>query len=155
MRSDEYYIKEALKEAKKAELINEVPVGCVIVYNEKIIARGYNRREIDNLSIQHAEIIAIKKASKKLNSWRLEDATMYITLEPCIMCAGAIIQSRIKKVVYGAYDYRFGAHISKINLFDIKFNHDVLVTGGVLENECSSILKDFFKKLRLEKKETL
>ena len=146
--SDLKYMREALKEANKAKAINEVPVGCVIVYNDKIIARGHNKRETANLSTAHAEIIAINKACKKLNSWRLEDCTLYVTLEPCLMCSGAIIQSRIPRVVYGAYDYRFGAHKSLINLFDVKVNHTVSVTPGILEEECSKIIKDFFMSLR-------
>lgn len=146
------FMKEALKEAKKAYSIGEVPVGCVIVYNNKIIARGYNKREKLNLATAHAEIIAIEKASKKLSSWRLEDTTMYITLEPCIMCSGAIIQSRIPNVIYGAKDYRFGTHQSITNVFDLKFNHIVNIKGGILEEECSQIIKDFFKELRKENK---
>lgn len=148
---DEYYMREALKQANKALVINEVPVGCVIVLNDKIIARGYNKREKENLSTNHAEIITINKACKKLNSWRLEDCTMYVTLEPCVMCAGAIIQSRVKKVVYGALDYRFGAHQSITNLFELKLNHKVEVVGGILEEECSKIITDFFSSLRIKK----
>lgn len=153
MRSNEYYIKEALKEARKAYLIDEVPVGCVIVKDDKIIARGYNKREKLESSLAHAEIIAIKKACKRLNSWRLDDCIMYITLEPCVMCGGAIIQSRIPKVIYGAYDYRFGVHKSKFNLFDIQFNHIVDINGGVLEEECSKMISSFFKELRNKKLE--
>ncbi len=152
VKNDSYYMKEALKEAKKAFIIHEVPVGCVIVHNDKIIGRGYNKREKLESSIAHAEIIAMQKACKKLNSWRLEDCTMYITLEPCCMCSGAIIQSRIKKVIYGAYDHRFGAHKGIVHLFDVKFNHQVDISGGFFEEECSSLLKEFFKKLRNEKK---
>ena len=148
---DEFFMKEALKQAKKALAIDEVPVGCVITLNDKIIARGYNKREKENLSTNHAEIIAINKACKKLNSWRLEDCTLYVTLEPCVMCAGAIIQSRIKRVVYGALDYRFGAHQSITNLFDIKFNHKVEVGSGILQEECSKIITDFFSALRIKK----
>ena len=148
MNKEIYDMKYALKEAKKAYEIGEIPVGCVIVYNDKIIARAYNKRENNNISTAHAEILAINKACKKLNSWRLEDCDIYITLEPCAMCAGAIIQSRIKNCYYGAYDYRFGAHKSIINLFDVKFNHNVNIYGGILEDECSKIIKDFFKELR-------
>ena len=151
MKTDIYYMNEALKEAKKALLLKEVPVGAVIVYNDKIIARAYNKRETLNRSTAHAEILAIEKASKKLESWRLEDCTLYITLEPCLMCSGAIIQSRIKKVIYGALDPRFGTHVSKINLFDVKFNHTVDIQGGILKDECSNIIKDFFKDLRGQK----
>ncbi len=152
IKNDEYFMRQALREANKALLANEVPVGCVIVYEDRIIARGHNRREQLESSLAHAEIEAIRKACKKLNSWRLEDCTMYITLEPCCMCGGAIIQSRIKRVVYGAYDYRFGAHKSRIQLFDVKFNHQVDITGGFLEEECSGMLRDFFKRLRADKK---
>ncbi len=147
-RNDSYYINLAYKEALKALAIDEVPIGAVIVLDGKVIARGYNKRETKNNALAHAEIVAINKACKKLNSWRLEDATLYVTLEPCAMCAGAIIQSRIKNVVYGAYDYRFGAHKSIINLFDVKFNHMVNVKGGVEEEKCSKLIKDFFKQLR-------
>ncbi len=155
VKNDEYYMKLAIKEAKKAEKIDEIPIGCVIVLNGEVIGRGYNKREKLENSLAHAEIVAINKACKKINSWRLEDATMYITLEPCVMCSGAIIQSRIKKVIYGAYDYRFGAHKSIINLFDVKFNHMVDIKGGLLEEECSNLIKDFFKRLRVEKKNLL
>jgi tRNA(adenine34) deaminase len=148
---DVHFMKEALKQAQKALSIDEVPVGCVITLNDKIIARGYNKREKDNLSTNHAEIITINKACKKLNSWRLEDCTLYVTLEPCVMCAGAIIQSRIKRVVYGALDYRFGAHQSITNLFDLKLNHKVEVKSGVLEEECSKMITDFFSALRMKK----
>ena len=151
MYNDTYYIKEALKEAKKAYSIGEIPVGCVIVYNDKIIARGYNKREKNQQAIDHAEIIAIRKASKKIGSWRLDDCKMYITLEPCVMCSGAIIQSRIKEVIYGAYDYRFGCHKSITNIFDLKFNHTINIKGGVLEEECSNIIKKFFQELRENK----
>ena len=148
---DVYFMKEALKQAQKALAIDEVPVGCVITLNDKIIARGYNKREKDNLSTNHAEIITINKACKKLGSWRLEDCTIYITLEPCVMCAGAIIQSRIKRVVYGALDYRFGAHQSITNLFDLKLNHKVEVESGILKEDCSKIITDFFSNLRIKK----
>jgi tRNA(adenine34) deaminase len=151
INKDEYFMREALKQANKALAIDEVPVGCVIVLNDKIIARGYNKREKENLSTNHAEIITINKACKKLNSWRLEDCTMYVTLEPCVMCAGAIIQSRFKRVVYGALDYRFGAHQSITNLFDLKLNHKVEVTSGILEEECSKIITNFFSSLRIKK----
>ena len=154
-KNDEYFMRLAIKEAMKADKIDEVPIGCVIVLNGEVIGRGYNKREKLENSLAHAEIVAINKACKKINSWRLEDATMYITLEPCAMCSGAIIQSRIKKVIYGAYDYRFGAHKSIINLFDVKFNHQVDISGGLLEEECSSLIKNFFKRLRVEKKNLL
>ena len=151
MNNDIKFMKAALNEAKKAALNLDVPIGCVIVHDNKIIARGHNKRELNQSPLAHAEIIAIEKASKKLNSWRLEDCTMYITLEPCVMCSGAIIQSRIPKVIYGAKDPRFGMHQSLLNIFDVKFNHSVDITGGILEEECSAIIKDFFKKLREQK----
>ncbi len=148
MKTDEYFMKLALKEAQKAYDKGEVPIGCVIVKDDKVIARGYNKREKLNSSLAHAEIIAINKASKKLNSWRLEGCKMYITLEPCIMCGGAIIQSRIDEVIYGAKDNRFGVHDSITNIFNLKFNHSVSIKNKVLESECSNIISDFFKKLR-------
>ena len=142
------FMKAALKEAQKAYSIGEVPVGAVIVYNDKIIARGHNTREIDQSVLGHAELNAIKKACKKIGSWRLEDCDMYITLEPCPMCSGSIIQSRIKNVYFGAYDLKTGAAGSVLNLFDYPFNHKVNVVGGIMEEECSRIIKDFFKELR-------
>lgn len=141
-------MKVALAEAKKAYMIAEVPVGAVIVYNNKIIARGHNTRETNQSVLGHAEINAIKKASKKIGSWRLEDCDIYVTLEPCPMCSGAIIQSRIKNLYFGAYDLKGGACGSVLNLFEHPFNHKVNVTGGVMEMECSRIIKDFFKELR-------
>ena len=146
---DEKFMKEALKEAKKAYNINEVPVGAVIVNDGKIIARGYNKKETENNSLNHAELIAIKKASKKLNSWRLTNCIMYVTLEPCSMCAGALIQSRIKKLVIGTMDEKTGACGSVLNLLeDYEFNHKIQIEKGILEKECSLILKNFFKNLR-------
>lgn len=141
-------MRAAIAEAKKARNIDEVPVGCVIVYNNKIIARGHNTREKDQSVLGHAEINAIKKASKKIGSWRLEDCDIYVTLEPCSMCSGAIIQSRIKNLYYGAKDPKTGAAGSVLNLFSYTFNHKVNVVGGILEVECSRIIKDFFKELR-------
>lgn len=141
-------MKAALKEARKAYLLGEVPVGAVIVYDNKIIARGHNTRELTQSVLGHAEINAIKKASKKIGSWRLEDCDMYVTLEPCSMCSGAIIQSRIKNLYFGAYDLKTGASGSVFNLFDYPFNHKVNVYGGIMEEECSRIIKDFFKELR-------
>lgn len=141
-------MKAALNEARKAYLLGEVPVGAVIVYDNKIIARGHNTRELAQSVLGHAEINAIKKASKKIGSWRLEDCDMYVTLEPCSMCSGAIIQSRIKNLYFGAYDLKTGASGSVFNLFDYPFNHKVNVYGGIMEEECSRIIKDFFKELR-------
>lgn len=149
MTKDEKFMLLAIKEATKAKDIDEVPIGAVIVVNDKVIARGYNTREKSNDSTNHAEIIAIKKACKKLNNWRLIDATLYVTIEPCSMCAGAILQSRIKKVVYGAKDIKGGALGSSFNLFEQKnLNHHPTIIGGVLEEECSKIIKDYFKNKR-------
>ncbi len=149
----EKFMKEALKQAEKAYKKLEVPVGAVIVKDNKIIARAYNQKETKNDTTNHAEIMAIKKASKKLGSWRLLDCEMYVTLEPCSMCAGAIIQSRIKKVYIGAMDEKTGACGSVLNLFeDYKFNHKVEVETGVLKDECEGILKKFFRELRDLKK---
>lgn len=143
---------EAIKEAKKAELIDEVPIGCVIVKDDKIIARGHNLRESKQRSTAHAEIIAIEKACRKLKSWRLEGCSLYVTLEPCPMCSGAILQSRIEHVVYGAKDPKGGCMESCMNMYEVKgFNHYPDVIGGVLEDECSSLLKTFFKRKREEK----
>ena len=144
----EYFMKEALKEAKKAYEKEEVPVGAVIVKNGKIIARAHNLREIKNTATAHAEILAINKASKKLNSWRLIDCEMYVTLEPCTMCMGAIISSRIKKLYIGTLDPKTGACGSFIDLQEYKFNHIVEIETGILKKDCEYIIKDFFKKLR-------
>lgn len=142
-------MKEALKEAKKAYKKLEVPVGAVIVKNGEIIARGHNLKETKCDTTKHAEIIAIQRASKKLNAWRLEDCEMYVTLEPCTMCAGAIINSRIKKIYMGTEDPKAGACGSILNLFtDYKFNHKVEYEKGIMQKECEKILKDFFKDLR-------
>ena len=150
---EEKFMKEALKEAKKAYDKLEVPVGAVIVKDGKIIARAYNLKETKFDTTKHAEILAIQKASKKLNSWRLIDCEMYVTLEPCSMCAGALINSRIKKVYIGASDQKTGAVGSVFNLLeDYTFNHKVEYEKGVLQDECESILKEFFKELRKIKK---
>ena len=147
-------MKEALKEAKKAAEKLEVPVGCVIVKDGKIIARAHNQKETKTDTTKHAEIMAIQKASKKLEAWRLLDCELYVTLEPCPMCAGAIINSRIKKVYIGTLDEKTGAAGSVLNLFeDYKFNHKVEVEKGIMQEECEKVLKDFFKKLRKIKKE--
>lgn len=150
---DKYFMNQALKEARKALEIGEVPIGAVIVKDEEIIARGYNKREILKNPLAHAEIIAIDKASEKLDSWRLLDCTMYVTIEPCIMCAGAIVNSRVERLVIGSMDPKMGACGSIVDLVrNEKFNHRVDLTKGVLENQCSKIMKDFFKKLRQRKK---
>ena len=155
MTQDEKYMKEAIKQAKKAYAIGEVPIGCVIVYQDKIIARGYNRRTIDHNTIAHAETAAIMKAGKKMGDWRLEDCTMYVTLEPCQMCSGAIVQSRMKKVVIGCMNPKAGCAGSILNLLQMEeFNHQVEVEVGVLGDECSDMMKMFFKELRNKKKET-
>lgn len=152
MTKDEKYMKEAIKQAKKAALVGDVPIGCVIVYQDKIIARGYNKRNLKKTTLAHAELLAIEKASKKLGDWRLEDCTMYTTLEPCQMCAGAIIQARIPKVVVGAMNKKAGCAGSVLNLFQIpQFNHQVIFENGILEEECSEMLSDFFKQLRKKK----
>ena len=151
---EEKYMKEALKEAKKAYDKLEIPVGAVIVKQGKIIARAHNQKETKFDTTKHAEILAIQKASKKLGSWRLLDCEMYVTLEPCSMCAGALINSRIKKVYIGTMDEKTGAVGSVLNLLDdYKFNHEVEFETGILQNECEKLLKDFFKDLRKLKKE--
>ena len=151
--TDEKYMKEAIRQEKKAALIDEVQIGCVIVYQDKIIGRGYNKRNKMGSTLAHAEIIAIQKASKKVNDWRLEDCTMYITLEPCQMCAGAIVQARIPKVVIGAMNPKAGCAGSVLNILQIdEFNHQVEIERGILEEECSLMLSDFFKELRRRKK---
>ena len=148
------YMKEALKQAKKAYALGEVPIGCVIVYEDKIIARGYNRRNTDKNTLAHAEVSAINRASKKLGDWRLEDCTLYVTLEPCQMCAGAIVQSRITNVVMGYMNPKAGCGGSVLNILEMpEFNHQVNVLRGVMEEECSQILQDFFKELRIRNKE--
>ena len=150
---DEKYMAEAIKQAKKAQKINEVPIGCVIVQNEKIIARGYNKRNSKGCVLEHAEISAIKKACKKTGDWRLEDCTMYVTLEPCQMCAGALVQSRLNKIVIGSMNPKAGCAGSVINLLQMsQFNHQVEIQKGVLQEECSQLLTDFFKELRKNKK---
>ena len=152
MAADEKYMREALRQARKAEALLEVPIGCVIVQNDKIIARGYNRRNTDKNTLSHAELNAIRKASKKTGDWRLEDCTMYITLEPCQMCAGAIVQARMGRVVIGAMNPKAGCAGSILNLLEMpEFNHQVQVERGVLEEECSTMLSDFFRKLRKKK----
>ncbi len=155
MTQDEKYMKEAIRQAKRAYALGEVPIGCVIVYKDRIIGRGYNRRTIDRNTIAHAETIAIKRASKKMNDWRLEDCVMYVTLEPCQMCSGAIVQSRMKKVVIGCMNPKAGCAGSILNLLQMEeFNHQVEIEIGVLGDECSEMMKQFFRELREKKKET-
>ena len=152
MNADEKYMRAAIGQARKAGAIGEVPIGCVIVYEDKIIARGYNRRTIDKNVLSHAEIIAIKKACKKMGDWRLEGCTMYVTLEPCPMCSGAIVQARIPKVVIGCMNPKAGCAGSVLDLLhEDGFNHQVEMENGVLEEECSRLMKDFFKELREKK----
>ena len=149
---EEKFMKEALKEAKKAYEADEIPIGAVIVKNDKIIARAHNQKEIKNDATRHAEIIAIEKASKKLQGWRLDDCEMYVTLEPCMMCAGAIVQARLKKVYIGAMDEKMGYCGSVINLLQYnKYDYHVESESGILSDECSKIVKDFFAELRNKK----
>lgn len=159
MTIEEHYMKEAIRQAKKAAALKEVPIGCVIVYDGRIIARGYNRRTVDKNVLAHAEIIAMRKACRILGDWRLEDCTMYVTLEPCPMCAGAIVQARIPKVVIGCMNPKAGCAGSVLDmLHEDGFNHQVETKVGLLGEECSQMLKDFFKALREEgkrKKQTI
>ena len=146
-------MKEAIRQAKKAWKIEEVPIGCVIVYQGKIIGRGYNRRTTDKNPLAHAEISAIKKASKVMGDWRLEECTLYVTLEPCQMCSGAIVQARIPRVVVGCMNPKAGCAGSILNLLQVEaFNHQAELTTGVLEEECSQMMKSFFKELRKKQK---
>ena len=151
---DKKFMEMALKEARKAKEIGEVPIGAVIVKNGEVIARGYNKRESLKNPLAHAEILAIDEASKILDSWRLLDCTMYVTIEPCAMCAGAIVNSRIERLVIGAMDPKMGACGSVVDLVrHEKFNHRVELVSGVLEEECSGIMKDFFRELRNRNKQ--
>lgn len=151
---EEKYMKEALKQAKKAYALGEVPIGCVIVHEGKIIGRGYNRRNTDKNTLSHAEITAINKASKVIGDWRLEECTLYVTLEPCQMCAGAIVQARIPEVVMGCMNPKAGCAGSILNILEMpQFNHQVKVTRGILEAECSQMLKTFFEELRIRNKQ--
>lgn len=151
LNKDEYYMSIALEEAKKAYKLEEVPVGCVIVYQDKILAKSHNTRHKTKSVFDHAELIAIKKASKKINSWILEDCEMYVTLEPCLMCASAIIQSRIKRIIYAANEPKFGAFGSITDLSILPLNHHIVVTKGILSIESANLLKSFFKELREKK----
>ena len=152
MTTDQRYMKEAIRQAKKASALGDVPIGCVIVYEDKIIARGYNRRMADKNVLSHAEILAMKKACRRLGDWRLEGCTMYVTLEPCPMCAGAIVQARIPRVVIGCMNPKAGCAGSVLDmLHEEGFNHQVDTEAGVMGEECSALMKDFFKALRSKK----
>lgn len=149
MTQDEKYMREALKQAKKAYNLGEVPIGCVIVHQDKIIGRGYNRRNTDRNTLAHAEITAINKASKTLKDWRLEECTLYVTLEPCQMCAGAIVQARVTETVIGAMNPKAGCGGSILNILEMpEFNHQVIVRRGILQEDCTNLLNSFFKELR-------
>ena len=153
LSEDEKYMRQAIRLAKKAEENGDVPIGCIIVYEEKVIGRGYNKRNKDKSTLAHAELLAMKKAGKIIGDWRLEGCKMYVTLEPCQMCAGAIVQARIPEVVIGCMNSKAGCAGSIINLLEMpQFNHQVKVTRGVCEEECSSMLSSFFAKLREKKK---
>lgn len=153
LTEEERYMREAIRQARKAWKLQEVPIGCVIVKDGRIIARGYNRRNTDKNTLAHAELQAIRKASRAVGDWRLEDCTMYITLEPCQMCAGAIVQARIPRVVIGSRNPKAGCAGSILNLLQVpEFNHQVELTEGVLEEECSAMLTDFFRELRNRRK---
>ena len=154
MTLEEKNMKAAIKQARKAEALGEVPIGCVIEYEGKILARGYNRRIVDKTVLAHAEILAIRKACRRMGDWRLEGCTMYVTLEPCPMCAGAIVQARIPKVVIGCMNPKAGCAGSVLDMFhEPGFNHQVEVESGVLQEECSQMLTEFFKDLRKKRKE--
>ena len=149
----EKYMKDAIRQAKKAAALGEVPIGCVIVHDGQVIGRGYNRRNTDKSTLAHAEITAIKRASKKLGDWRLEECTLYVTLEPCQMCSGAIVQARIPRVVVGCMNPKAGCAGSILNLLQVEaFNHQAELTTGILEEECSQMMKSFFKELRKKQK---
>ncbi|MCM3108818.1 tRNA adenosine(34) deaminase TadA [Bacillus velezensis] len=152
--NDEYYMREAIKEAKKAEAKGEVPIGAVLVLHDEIVARAHNLRETEQRSLAHAEMLAIDEACRKLGTWRLEDAVLYVTLEPCPMCAGAVVLSRVDKVVFGAFDPKGGCTGTLMNLLqEERFNHQAEVVSGVLGEECGEMLSAFFRKLRLQKKD--
>lgn len=153
MTNQEKYMRAAIREARKAYALGEVPIGCVIVYEDKIIGRGYNRRNTDKNTLSHAEITAIRKASRKMGDWRLEGCTLYVTLEPCQMCSGAIVQARIPLVVIGCMNPKAGCGGSVLNLLQMQeFNHQAEIVQGVLEQECSDMLKEFFTELRIRNK---
>lgn len=154
MTEQEKYMRQAIREARKAYALGEVPIGCVVVYEGRIIGRGYNRRNTDKSTLSHAEITAIKKASKRIGDWRLEGCTLYVTLEPCQMCAGAIVQARIDEVVMGSMNPKAGCGGSILNLLQMQeFNHQVRVTRGIMEEECSQMLTQFFKELRIRNRQ--
>ena len=156
MTEDERFMREARRQARKAEKLEEVPIGCVLVKEGKIIARGYNRRNTDKNTLSHAELNAIRRASRREGDWRLEECTMYITLEPCQMCAGAIVQARMPRVVIGSMNAKAGCAGSVLNLLQMEaFNHQAEITRGVLEEECSAMLSDFFRRLRIKKKKEM
>lgn len=153
LSEDEKYMREAVRQAKKAYALGEVPIGCVIVHDKKIIGRGYNRRNTDKSTLSHAELIAIRKAGKVIGDWRLEECTLYVTLEPCQMCAGAIVQARIPRVVMACMNPKAGCAGSILNILDMpQFNHQVESVRGVMEDECAQMLRDFFKELRIRNK---
>lgn len=153
-REDERYMREAVRQARKAYALGEVPIGCVIVHDGKIIGRGYNRRNTDKNTLAHAEMTAIKRASRVIGDWRLEECTLYVTLEPCQMCAGAIVQARIPKVVMACMNPKAGCAGSILNILDMpEFNHQVETVRGVLEEECAAMLKNFFRELRVRNKQ--
>ena len=153
LTEDERFMREALRQAKKAYALGEVPIGCVIVHEGKIIGRGYNRRNTDKNALAHAEITAMKRASKVIGDWRLEECTLYVTLEPCQMCAGAIVQARIPKVVMACMNPKAGCAGSILNILDMpQFNHQAEAVRGVMEEECAALLKTFFKELRIRNK---
>ena len=153
LSEDEKYMREAVRQAKKAYALGEVPIGCVIVHDKKIIGRGYNRRNTDKSTLSHAELIAIRKAGKVIGDWRLEECTLYVTLEPCQICAGAIVQARIPRVVMACMNPKAGCAGSILNILDMpQFNHQVESVRGVMEDECAQMLRDFFKELRIRNK---
>ena len=154
IKNDEYYIDEAIKEARRAEALDEVPVGAVIVRGDKIIARAHNLRQTNKCATHHAEVLAIEEACRTLGGWRLPDTTLYVTMEPCAMCAGAIINARIPRVVFGAHDLRFGAFGSLFDMSELPLNHKAEITGGVLGEECRDILSSYFKRKREAQKKT-
>lgn len=152
MTRDEKFMYAAMEQAKKAYALNEVPIGAVVVKDDEIVGAGYNLRETDKNALCHAEIMAINEACKKLGGWRLWQCEIYVTLEPCPMCAGAVINSRLKRVVFGSYDFKAGSCASVVNLFELPYNHKPECVGGILSEECSKLLSDFFRELRIRKK---